>query len=292
MMPRLFFAHVRFVALLIPCFLLFQDFAYAKPKTTCGELLRLARRLDVVDGSKLLNLDSQVKLRQLLESDKLLAMDQLYISWTSKRDVDFYKKISDTYSGRQSPDLQATIGKWASFQSPYSAVNDFLREFVPPGEPLPNRLPRGAASNFSPTVLEWAQKMESAFSKPLLLPEGLLLFRGLQMNTKEIPRTGQKWNQPSFVSTSLDPEVAKNFASYEIGRPSVGEEQVIIVLQVGEGGVRAIPTNNWKEAELILPRGLEFRVNKRVRSGRAIAPEEGKTIILHAVVSDPQSPFQ
>lgn len=292
MIRGLFPARPRFALLLIPCVLFFQEVASAKSKTTCGELLRLAGRLDIVDGSKLLNLDSQVKLRQLLKSDKLLAMDELYFSWTSKKDVDFYNKISATYLDRQSADLQGTIGKWASFQSPYSAVNNFLREFVPPEEPLPTRLPRGAASNFSPTVLDWAQKMESAFLKPLLLPEGLLLFRGLQMNTKEVPRTGQKWNQPSFVSTSLDPEVAKNFASYEIGRPSVGEEQVIIVLQIAEGGVRALPTHNWKETELILPRGLEFRIIKRVRSGRAIAPEEGKTIILHAVVSDPQSPLQ
>ncbi|MBI2375372.1 MAG: hypothetical protein HYV07_15360 [Deltaproteobacteria bacterium] len=164
---------------------------------------------------------------------------------TGNDDVALYLDASKLQAMRWSTAQRDEVDKLAaykSFGSQTPAVNSWLRDS-----------PRG--KHVSVTLLD------QAFERAVPLPKGLLLFRGIAADKIQGKRR-DVITDPAYLSTSLDPGIARMFTD-NAGRDS-GAQKVLMVIEVGEG-TKALVTGNKGETEIVLHRSTKLRVIEEKR---------------------------
>lgn len=142
------------------------------------------------------------------------------------------------------------------FAGNHSTINEYLREKVPPKVTIEEFFSRKKDTHPYKNQL---MLFSSLFAKAnFFVPKNSILFRGVALSSKElhVPRVGKVFETSEFLSTSLDPDTVKMFSVYK-ERPST-----IFIIELKED-TPFIP-GNISEAEIILQRGLKFKVIKNV----------------------------
>ena len=115
---------------------------------------------------------------------------------------------------------------------------------------------RSKADEVDPLVGRWIQHMDSAFARPeSVIPEDSVLHRGLSTSVwdkYQHLQPGDTWTNLPYMSTSYDREAAKSFSNGPLAKINVPK---------GTPGLYVAPiSQNAHEHEVILPRGMQFRV--------------------------------
>jgi hypothetical protein len=212
-------------------------------------------------ASSLKEMDSQKALRTswetLFKSDDLASYDNL-----SDKDVGFFGAHSEQLTKNLTPEVQEALQSYTElsggYGGEYESVNIYLRKYVK-DRPLSNRS----------AVAAKAKLIEKGIQQAPTLPEGLLLFRGLAINPSSI-NVGEKFKDFGFISTTLEPSVAYQFAQVSARN---GETPHLFIIEVKSKDVQGLPLAKTNEKEILLQRGLEMQVQKIVeRTMRVRSP--------------------
>jgi len=176
---------------------------------------------------------------------------------STEDDLKIYRRISNEFWRQLNKKQSTALRRFTSKGLTFHTINDTMEMNLRAEEEDPD------AKKSSNYYSRLGHDLRSTFEKAPLLPEGLILFRGENLEWSEnglkLPRKGQVFKSYRFYSTSLDPEIARHFATY----PDL-EYSIVYVIKIGEGGIPAIPTGNSKETELILPPMTNFKVLRKV----------------------------
>jgi len=167
-----------------------------------------------------------------------------------------HQALSSAYKSWESgltPSERASVDFYASPEA--EAFNDALRR----GKPTSQQLER-------------ARSLDSALSK-VASPRDLTVYRGIRLTTSELSRfkVGFRFRDQGFVSTSLDSDVAYDFASRDVGPGTGRGRPLVFTLRLPKGspgGYIDATSFSSDEKEFLLPRGRKFRVVRRHSSGQ------------------------
>ncbi|MBL8951974.1 MAG: hypothetical protein JNK82_14420 [Myxococcaceae bacterium] len=200
--------------------------------------------------SKLKGLPSQ---REVAGATKL-QLETFDFDATTNDDVAIYEQVAKSQFERLTEAQREEVEKLAAYKqfgSQTAAVNDWLRS-------------SRRAQKVNPSVV----LLDQAFERAVELPKGMLLFRGIAAEGYG-GKPGTKVIDPAYLSTSLDPGIARMFA--DNSGDSTGQRRTLIVIEAGENA-RGVVSGNRGETEILLDRGLELEV---VRERR----EKGYTLL-------------
>lgn len=180
----------------------------------------------------LLQWDGQVSLKKNFES--LKHIDDLSYSYTSKQDAALYTQLAEAFQNRLNSAEKEELAAYTEMSGSYH-------------EKLNRDLSRK-----TPKISKKTAVFLNIFKNGVILPEGLILFRGIGPGANvQFGSKGKKSSWSRLTSTSMDPETARYFAN---DGPST-----MMVIEVAEA-IPAMMSNNPKEMEFILPPNTRFEV--------------------------------
>lgn len=136
----------------------------------------------------------------------------------------------------------------------FDGINGYLREVVQ-DKALTNRSLK--PSLYSSSVAKSAKAIEQGISLSPSLPKGLILFRGLAIDPALV-QENKPFKDFGFVSTSLEPKVAYEFA--QVAAVQTGEIPHLFVIEIKTNTVHGLHVTANNEQEILLQRGLDMRV--------------------------------
>jgi hypothetical protein len=211
--------------------------------------------------SNYLNFNEMDSQKVLTKSWKTLfkSGDIAFYEYFSDKDVAFFLAESERVIKSLPPEVQQALQSYAElsggYGGEYQGINSYLRKHVK-GRPLTNRSMK--PSEFSSSVAQKAKMIEEGIQQAPPLPKGLLLFRGVAIEASSV-KVGEKFTDFGFISTSLQPRVAYEFARVSA---SNGRTPHLFVIELKSKTVRGMPLAEINEKEILLQRGLEMQVKK------------------------------
>jgi hypothetical protein len=210
------------------------------------------------EGAELLEWPAQVALRR--DRDQFDSLDSLGYSYSNATDASAYQKLAAQQNARLSGEEKETLAKYSQMSGSFhEQLNKDLARLKFSEKNDPAELQRQLASLKIPNARKkQIQLLLSAFDKGMLLPKGLILFRGIGPGSSlAFGAAGStvRWNR--LTSSSMDPETARYFLNE--GR---GDRSFLLVIEV-EKPVKALLSENPKEMEFVLPPGTRFEVVRK-----------------------------
>jgi hypothetical protein len=207
----------------------------------------------------LAQMDAQKELRESWPS--LFQSDRLAESWhIDEKSADFIGAQSRQVIKSLPPDVQKAVRHYAKIYpdkpgGQFDGINGYLREFIKDKQ-LTNRSIK--PSMYSSFVARTANAIEHGIWESPLLPKGLILFRGMTIDDPAIIQEKQTFKDFGFLSTSLEPRVAYEFAQVTATR--VGGIPHLFIIEIRSTGIHGLHLSETNEHEILLQRGLTMRV--------------------------------
>ena len=177
--------------------------------------------------------------------------------------LNFFGAPRDEYPSREANlgESVVTFGMFAEndpkidwyLQSGHKGANDLLRN---PDTFKPHQNPDTESFEEKSLVEQNINQIERIIDRAPPLPKGTTLYRGVGEKTGELmakAEIGAICKDDGFQSNSINPNVARIFTN------SWGNNDVTIVRSI-TNGQKGIYTNKYREEEVVLNHGLEWRV--------------------------------
>ncbi|UYL07886.1 hypothetical protein B9G69_012600 [Bdellovibrio sp. SKB1291214] len=192
----------------------------------------------------LLQWDAQTALRK--DFSKFTDLELLGFTYSSDKDALSYKSLADEYYAKLSSLEKSVLSDYTELSGrEYEKMNANISKFL-----------NNQSLKKKDAVA--VQNLLGAFDKGLTLPQGFILFRGIDASSGiKFGKVGTMMKWDRLTSTSVNPEVARYFANdYNM------ERTYILVLEVAEP-VRAIVAKDATEMEFIFAPRTRFQVVSR-----------------------------
>lgn len=232
--------------------IVFHSTAFADNDTKCTKYLKKSIQ------TSLLTMNSQKNLRADLKAGEFKHPDSFIYSYTTKRDIKLYHKLTEQIRADLNPEQTEALNRYTAKEGTFDSTNTFLREIVGFNKVIPPKPGRAQVTPETPII---TKALDSIFATIPSLPKGLILFRGMPIDPRDvkIPSKGKSIRFPQFLSTSLDPQIAHHFASYRRSE----QHRYLFIIKIGSDEIPGLLVGNERETEIILPRSLSLRVDSK-----------------------------
>lgn len=196
------------------------------------------------DGARFHGFQSCKEARRVITPLSLSRLDKLL---GDDKDDQKYVQISQSVAARLTRAERTEVEQFWSYRGGESgALNPSLRN--------------AKGRRLSPGLATSVELLDRVMTKAVLLPKGTWLYRGYA--SAQPLRVGAKVQDPAFLCTTLDPDIARMFSSKTSA--TLDRPETLMAIEITKP-THAVPTGNVGELELVLPRDLPMRVVSSTR---------------------------